>query len=470
MINRVLIRIKVIQLLYSYLLTRSEFNIETLPDNPSRDRKFAQNIYFDLLLLLLKLSGYNIKSNATINSSYNTSLNINFVAKALSDNDDIKTLVSRGSKNISKVDSILGILETKIKTSTIYKDFKKTKSASIEEEITFWKVVFKTIIVKDESFISLLRQNDDFTLKGYELGVDLFINSLSSLNDTKSSLINATKSLNTALNKSKELYFSIFKLMIELTKVHYEFIDAAKNKFLPTYEDLNPNTRLIDNKLISSIIENDNFLDQISKSPINWNNEPIFTRKLLDKILSSEIYIKYINDTNNDYVSDCDFWKNALKNIIFNDDEFLEILENNSPYWNDDLHIIGTFVLKTIKQFANQQGLNVYPIPQFKDNEDAEFGPKLFTETINNFDLYHSYIDNFISKQWDSERLAFMDIVIMVTTIAELLKFPLIPIPVTLNEYIEIANYYSTPKSGQFINGILYSVINFLKSEGKLNK
>ena len=130
MINRVLIRIKVIQLLYSYLLSRSEFNIETLPDNPSRDRKFAQNIYFDLLLLLLKLSGYNIKSNATINSSYNTSLNINFVAKALSDNDDIKTLVSRGSKNISKVDSILGILETKIKTSTIYKDFKKTNNTS----------------------------------------------------------------------------------------------------------------------------------------------------------------------------------------------------------------------------------------------------------------------------------------------------------------------------------------------------
>lgn len=470
MINRVLIRIKVIQLLYSYLLTRSEFNIETLPNNPSRDRKYAQTIYFDLLLLLLKLSGHNIKFGVTINNSYNSSLNISNVAKALIDNDDIKTLVSRGSENLLNIDQILGILESKIKTSTIYKDFKKKKSASIEEEITFWKVVFKTIIIKDESFITLLRQNDDFTLKGTELGVELFINSLSNLNDTKSSLINATKSLNSALNKSQELYFSIFKLMIELTNIQSQFIDAAKNKFLPSYEDLNPNTRFIDNKLILSITESDDFIDQISKSSINWNNEPLFTRKLLDKILSSEIYIKYITDTNNDYASDCDFWKNILKNIIFNDDEFLEILENNSPYWNDDLHIIGTFVLKTIKQFSNQQGLNVSPIPQFKDNEDAEFGPSLFTETISNFDLYRSYIDKFISKQWDSERLAFMDIVIMVTTIAELLKFPLIPIPVTLNEYIEIANNYSTPKSGQFINGILYSVINFLKSEGKLNK
>ena len=94
----------------------------------------------------------------------------------------------------------------------------------------------------------------------------------------------------------------------------------------------------------------------------------------------------------------------------------------------------------------------------------------MFTETIENFDEYRSYIDKFISKQWDSERLAFMDIVIMTTAIAEMVNFPLIPIPVTLNEYIEIANSYSTSKSGQFINGILFSVINYLKSEGKLNK
>ena len=103
-------------------------------------------------------------------------------------------------------------------------------------------------------------------------------------------------------------------------------------------------------------------------------------------------------------------------------------------------------------------------------SEDAEFGPILFAETINNFSLYRGYIDQFISKQWDTERLAFMDIIIMTTAIAELVKFPSIPIPVTLNEYIEIANSYSTPKSGQFINGILYSVINYLKNEGVLNK
>ncbi len=110
-------------------------------------------------------------------------------------------------------------------------------------------------------------------------------------------------------------------------------------------------------------------------------------------------------------------------------------------------------------------------LPKFKDEEDAAFGGELFVDTIDNFEQYRDLVDRFIDRrQWDTDRLAFMDIVIMAAAISELLNYPAIPIAVTLNEYIEIANAYSTPKSGQFINGILYSVINYLKNEGKLNK
>ena len=131
---------------------------------------------------------------------------------------------------------------------------------------------------------------------------------------------------------------------------------------------------------------------------------------------------------------------------------------------------MGTFVLKTIKQFANN-GEKTLLLPQYKDEEDKQFGDILFTNAIKDSDIYRQYIDKFVNGgQWDPERLAFMDIIIMTTAIAEMIKFPLIPIPVTLNEYIEIANNYSTAKSGQFINGILYSVINYLKEEGILNK
>ena len=110
-------------------------------------------------------------------------------------------------------------------------------------------------------------------------------------------------------------------------------------------------------------------------------------------------------------------------------------------------------------------------LPKYKDDEDAVFGMKLFTDAVDHREEYRGLIDRFINpEQWDSDRLAFMDIVVMMAAIAELLRFPSIPVAVTLNEYIEIANSYSTPRSGQFVNGVLYSVINYLKAEDMLDK
>lgn len=470
MINRILIRIKVVQILYSYLLARSEFKIETVPDNTTRDKKYAYSLYFDFLLLILKLSGYNINRFENNTSSqfelvYNSKL-----AKALIEIDEVKNIIAKNQSDFCHLDSVLNEVFNIIKNSSAYKDFKKIKQPEINDEVKLWSIIFHSIILKNESFIDACRINDNFTIKGYEMGINLIVDTLLSYSEICTTLSDARKSLYKSLDKSYELYFSIFKLMIDLTQMQYQRIDAAKNKYLPSIEDLNPNTRFIDNRLIQSIENNQEFKDYIAKNPINWNDDPIYLKSILDKIISSDIYLEYMNAESNCYADDCNFWRNILKNIIFNDDDFHDALETKSSYWNDDLHIIGTFVLKTIKQFSNNQGENASFIPQFKDKEDADFGPILFAETINNFNTYRGYIEQFISKQWDSERLAFMDIIIMTTAIAEMIKFPLIPIPVTLNEYIEIANNYSTAKSGQFINGILYSVINYLKEEGILNK
>lgn len=467
MINRILIRIKVIQILYSYLLTRSEFSIESAPINATRDKKYAYTIYFDLFLLILQLSGHKIGAKSI---SVTTLLSNSKVAKILAQNDEIKDYILKGNHDFNNYDDIINNLYHRIISSTIYKDFAKNKSPQIQDEVTLWNVIFQSIILKDESFINASRKNENFTMNGYELGISLAIETLNNLSISHSSFSNARNALETSLSKSYDLYFCIFKLMIELTKFQSKQIDAAKNKFLPTADDLNPNTRFIDNRLIQALIENPNFEEQINKSSLNWDEEPILLQNLINSILASDIYEKYMSAKENSFADDCNLWKNILKNIIFNNDEFIELLENKSAYWNDDLHIIGTFVIKTIKQFANSQDTTLSPISQYKDVEDAEFGYTLFKETIDNFDAYRNYINQFITNQWDSERLAFMDIVIMTTAIAEMLTFPLIPIPVTLNEYIEIANDYSTSKSGQFINGILYSVIKHLKEEGKLNK
>ena len=467
MINRILIRIKVVQILYSYLLTKGEFKLESFNDNISRDKKYANTIYFDLILVILKLSGYKIGNNINVAPS---ELQNSKIAKLLINNDEIKMLISKENHNISCYDSILSELNNLIISSSVYKDFSKKKSTTLEDEITLWSVIIGTIFLKNEKFISTCRQNESFTLNGLDLGSELLMNSLSELCNNRMSLTNARTALSASLDKSYELYFCIFNLMIELTKLQAENIENAKNKFLPTLEELNPNTKFINNKLIDSIVNNSNFEDGLSKTSINWAGEPILLRNILNSIITSDVYNEYMSSNDTSFASDCELWKNVLKNIIFNNDDFIELLESKSSFWNDDLHIIGTFVIKTIKQYTNNQGTEISPISQFKDEEDAKFGLTLFNKTISNFDLYKGYIDKFINKQWDSERLAFMDIVIMATAIAEMLTFPLIPIPVTLNEYIEIANSYSTAKSGQFINGILYSVINHLKSEGKLNK
>ncbi len=467
MINRILIRIKVIQILYSYLLTRSEFSVESAPINATRDKKYAYTIYFDLLLLILQFSGYKI-SKESISSS--TLFANSKVAKILAQDDVIKNCILKDNNDFNNYDNIINNLYHRIISSTIYKDFAKNKSPQIQDEANFWIVIFQSIILKDELFINASRKNENFTMNGYESGIKLSIESLNNLSISQSSFSNAQTALDVSLSKSYDLYFCIFKLMIELTKFQSKQIEAGKNKFLPTADDLNPNTRFVDNRLIQALIESPNFEEQISSSSINWEEEPILIQNLNNSIQASDIYEKYMSAKDNSFVDDCNLWKNILKNIIFNNDEFIELLENKSTYWNDDLHIIGTFVIKTIKQFANNQDAILSPISQYKDLEDAEFGYTLFKETITNFDLYREYINQFITNQWDSERLAFMDIVIMTTAIAEMLTFPLIPIPVTLNEYIEIANSYSTSKSGQFINGILYSVIKHLKEEGKLNK
>ena len=169
------------------------------------------------------------------------------------------------------------------------------------------------------------------------------------------------------------------------------------------------------------------------------------------------------------YENDCEFWKKALKTLICCDEELIELLEQKSLYWNDDLEIITTFVLKTIKQFSEENGEEQALLPMFKDDDDAEFAKLLFRNTLLHGEEYRNYIENFI-RNWEIERVAFMDIVIMMVAMSEFYGFPSIPTRVTLNEYIELAKSYSTSKSGQFVNGVLNAIADNLKKEGALTK
>lgn len=476
MINRILIRIKVVQMLYAYLLTRSEFHIESAPEKNTRDARYAYSLYLDLLLMILQLSGCKIKPG-NLRGSLDSLRDSNVLAgtalaKALSSDLSIRELIGKGSPTIDSFDGALQGLYHKIVESAVYADYRKKKGKkTLADDVKLWSVLLSTVLAKDATLLEKARGHEDFTSAGFRQAFIMAANTLNDFSDTRSSLTQAKKSLDDSLNKAYELYISLLLLPCYLTDLEAERIEAAKEKYCPTDEELNPNTRFIDNRYVLAIRESAEIAAYVKNHPIAWDGDYYMLKELLDAVRQSDTYKEYMDADSVTYQDDCEFWRKVLKNVIFPSDALAEGMENKSVYWNDDLAVMGTFTLKTIKQMANAGDGNVDILPVYKNDDDANFGPDLFIKAINNREEYRSYIDKFINdSQWDPERLAFTDIVILITAITELLNFPSIPVPVTLNEYIEIANYYSTARSGQFINGVLYSIVNYLKAEGKLTK
>ncbi len=279
----------------------------------------------------------------------------------------------------------------------------------------------------------------------------------------------AEKELMFSLQKSYDLYYYLFLLIPALTDAEQKRLDLRKHRYLVTSEELNPNMRMADNRLAEQLRQNVSLHKFVNEKGSIWiNDDTHFIKKILEQITSSEIYNEYMLSEDN-YESDKEFWRKVFKDIICKSENLTDFLEDSSIYWNDDLDIIGTFVLKSIKRFEPTNGKYQELLPMFKNEEDREFAIQLLHHTILNESEYNERINRHI-KNWDLDRIANMDLYIMQIAIAELLNFPSIPVNVTLNEYIDIAKFYSTPKSGNFINGILDAVVNELKSENKLFK
>lgn len=279
----------------------------------------------------------------------------------------------------------------------------------------------------------------------------------------------AEKELFFSLSKAYDLYNYLLLLMVEVTKQANKRLNAAKNKLVPTKEELFPNTKFVENRFIAQLEVNKQLLEFSNNQKKTWENEADFVKTLCDKILESDIYKEYMASETSSYEEDRELWRKLYKNIIFNNIELDQVLEDQSLYWNDDKEIVDTFVLKTIKRFDEKNGAKQELLPEFKDEEDQDFARRLFRRTILNADYYRHLISE-NTKNWDLDRVAFMDVVIMQIALAEILSFPNIPVSVSLNEYVEIAKLYSTPKSGGFINGTLDGIVNSLKKENKLTK
>jgi N utilization substance protein B len=192
-------------------------------------------------------------------------------------------------------------------------------------------------------------------------------------------------------------------------------------------------------------------------------------KELYQEIIASDCYAKYTKDKEDSYQKDKEFWRTVFKKIVAESEVLGKELEEISIYWNDDAETVISFIIKTIKQFEESNGAGQPLMPMFKDEEDKEFVKELFLDAIYNETDYKQLIRDH-SKNWELDRFDFMDSIIIQAALAEIHTFPSIPVNVTMNEYIEIAKYYSTHKSSVFVNGILDSVIDKLRKDDKIIK
>ena len=283
------------------------------------------------------------------------------------------------------------------------------------------------------------------------------------------SIAAAEKELFFSIERTYDLYYHLLLLSVEITEYAASRIDNKRNKLRPTEEDLNPNTRFIDNKFVQQLSQNVQFNEYLTKQKLSWVNHPDIIKELYDELIKTDFFTEYMTTEKSSYEADKDIWRKIYKKVILQNEELDSSIEDQSIYWVDDIEIVLSFVIKTIKRFNEEDAENQKLLPMFRDEEDADFARKLLRSVLTNGEKYRTLIDE-NTKNWEIDRIAYMDILIMQVALAELMDFPTIPINVTLNEYIEIAKKYSTERSGTFINGVLDNIVGILKKDNKLIK
>ncbi len=284
----------------------------------------------------------------------------------------------------------------------------------------------------------------------------------------KNDLGKTEKDLFYNIDKIYDLYIYLFALLIDIRHVAYMSTEDAKTKRLPTQEDLNPNTKFIDNPILVSLSDNNLLAKEISSRKISWQNDQDIIRKITNELKASEAYKTYMNSGKNDVQEAKIFLVDIIRNLIADHELLNYWFEEKSIHWSDDIFIAMTSLLKTIEQ-ADTDG-KIILMPLYKDiNEDKQFARDLLARCVVHNENFSGMISE-KTKNWEVDRIAVMDILLMKMALTEIMCFENIPVKVSLNEYIEVSKQYSTPKSKLFINGILDKIVLDMKQDGKIIK
>ena len=277
----------------------------------------------------------------------------------------------------------------------------------------------------------------------------------------------AEKELFFSLSKAYDLYNHLLSLIVAVTREAQRRLEIAQAR--AKREGLaEPSQKFVYNRFAIQLQENKALNEFIGNQKAVWADTPI-PGQLFEAIEASQIYQDYMASSEDSYDADRELWRKLYKTFIQENADLDSVLEDQSLYWNDDKEIVDTFVLKTIKRFKEQNGAKEELLPEWDSDEEKDFARKLFRAAIMNEVEYQRFMSE-ISRNWDLSRLAYMDIVIMQIAIAELMTFPNIPVSVTINEFVDIAKLYSTPKSGGYINGMLDAIARNLIKTNRLMK
>ncbi len=277
------------------------------------------------------------------------------------------------------------------------------------------------------------------------------------------------KELHFSIQKTYDLYHLLLELPIAMSDHADKLIEIRKLKNFPTKEELNPNLRFVSNRLISKLRNNTDLAAYIKKNKVNWVNSQEMVKKIYQSMVESDLYNDYLAAEEDNFQTDRKFCEDFFVEVLLNSEYVFNEFEEQSIYWNDDLDFVVSMVIKTLKKFREENNFNDHLSSLYKDEEDMEFTVKLFRKTLEKSDENRKTIETY-TKNWDVDRVATMDILIMELALTELTEFPSVPIKVTLNEYIELAKYYSTQRSSIFINGVLDRITKDFKDQGKIVK
>ena len=276
------------------------------------------------------------------------------------------------------------------------------------------------------------------------------------------------KSLLLSIDRAYDLYFHLLALVPEIAEYATERIRIGENKKLPTYDDLHPNRKFVENKVVARLAEDEGLQAELKSRKLSWaNNEDVIVA-LYNALIRQPFYQKYMLSEERSFREDAQFVSDIYMTMLEEFEPLESALEEQSVLWNDDLGFILTMVSRTILSMREAHE-RIKLMPQFKSEEDLDYSKSLLRNTIASYERVALMLDNSMNN-WDIERVALMDKIILVTAIVEAENFPSIPVRVTMNEYIDIAKCYSTASSGSFINGLLDKMINQLTEEGKIVK